>query len=300
MTLTSNSDEPHDTPHPVTPAQPWWQKWKQLFCKPARSGIHSREALIEEIRQAYKKGLIAADALGMIEGVMQVDHLQARNIMLARSQIQFIQRDSSFREILQQVMESGHSRYPVIDENRDDIVGILHAKDLLKSIGKENEFDIDDILRPPLYSSETQRLNELLTEFKKSRTHMAIIVDEYGGISGLVTIEDVLEQIVGQIDDEHDIDDKPNIQKLDEQHYSVNALTPIEEFNQYFKASENTDTFDTIGGLITHRMGRIPRQSEQLETADFTYTVVSCDGRRIKMLEVTPRSADSTTDKKTQ
>ncbi len=286
MTLTTNSAKPDKQTEHSKKTKSWWKK---LFCKPSRQGINNREELIDEIRRAQSKGLIAADALGMIEGVMQVDHLQSRNIMLARSQIQFIHRDSSYREILQQVMESGHSRYPVIDESRDDIDGILHAKDLLKYIGKEDEFIIDDILRPPLYSSETQRLNELLTEFKKSRNHMAVIVDEYGGISGLVTIEDVLEQIVGQIDDEHDVDEKPNIQKLENNLYNVNALTPVEEFNLYFHANEDTQPFDTIGGLVTHRMGRIPHQSEQLVTQDFTFTVLSSDGRRIQLLEVAPR-----------
>ncbi len=276
----------------------WYKGWKQLFCKAPKPSINSQDDLIDEIRLAHRKGLIAADALGMIEGVMQVDHLQSRNIMLARSQIQFIHRDSSYREILQQVLQSGHSRYPVIDENRDDIDGILHAKDLLKYIGKEDEFSIDDILRPPLYASETQRLNELLTEFKKSRNHMAVIVDEYGGISGLVTIEDVLEQIVGQIDDEHDVDEKPNIQRIDNKIYNVNALTPVEEFNHYFNVTESTEPFDTIGGLVTHRMGKIPRQSEQLVTQNFTFTVLSSDGRRIQLLQVEPhftQPADTST-----
>ena len=260
--------------------------WKKLFSKPKEWSIRTRSDLINEIRLAESKGLIEADELGMIEGVMQVDHLQARDIMLSRSQIQFIHRDDSYREILKQVLKSGHSRYPVVDENRDDIDGILHAKDLLKFIGDEGAFKIDNILRPPLYAPETQRLDELLTEFKKSRNHMAVIIDEYGGLSGLITIEDVLEQIVGEIDDEHDVDEKPNIQKRDLGTYSVNALTPVEEFNSYFEANEELSPFDTIGGLVTHKMGKIPQQGEQLSTPNFTFTVLTSDGRRIQLLEV--------------
>ena len=262
--------------------------WEKLFPQADGHTINTRTDLINEIRLAESKGLIEADELGMIEGVMQVDHLQARDIMLSRSQIEFIHRDSSYHEILKQVLKSGHSRYPVIDESRDDIEGILHAKDLLKFIGKDKQFAIDDIIRPPLYAPETRRLDELLTEFKNNRNHMAVIIDEYGGISGLITIEDVLEQIVGEIDDEHDVDEKPNIQKRDNGVFTVNALTPIEEFNRYFNAHEDVSPLDTIGGSVTHRMGKIPQQTETLTTKDFKFTVLTSDGRRIQLLEVAP------------
>lgn len=256
--------------------------------EPSSATINSREQLIDEIRLAKTNDLIAADALSMMEGVMEVDHLQSRDIMLSVSQIQFIHRDNSFHEILAQVLESGHSRYPVNDENRDDIDGILHAKDLLKYIGNEEAFIIDDVIRPPLYSPETQRLNELLTEFKKSRNHMAVIVDEYGGISGLVTMEDILEQIVGEIDDEHDREEVPNIHRSDNNLYTVNALTPIKEFNGYFNANEEVSQFDTIGGLVSQRIGKIPNPNEKLITSEFKYTVLTSDGRRIQSLEVEP------------
>ena len=256
--------------------------------EPRSATISSREELIDEVRLAKTNDLIAADALSMIEGVMEVDHLQSRDIMLSVSQIQFIHRDNSFHEILSQVLESGHSRYPVNDENRDDIDGILHAKDLLKYIGNEDAFIIDDVIRPPLYSPETQRLNELLTEFKKSRNHMAVIVDEYGGISGLVTMEDILEQIVGEIDDEHDREEVPNIHRSDNNLYTVNALTPIKEFNGYFNANEEVSQFDTIGGLVSQRIGKIPNPNEKLITSEFKYTVLTSDGRRIQSLEVEP------------
>ena len=266
----------------------------------ASATISSREELIDEVRLAKTNDLIAADALSMIEGVMEVDHLQSRDIMLSVSQIQFIHRDNSFHEILAQVLESGHSRYPVNDENRDDIDGILHAKDLLKYIGNEDAFNIDDVIRPPLYSPETQRLNELLTEFKKSRNHMAVIVDEYGGISGLVTMEDILEQIVGEIDDEHDREEVPNIHRSNNNLYTVNALTPIKEFNSYFNASEEVSQFDTIGGLVSQRIGKIPNPNEKLITSDFKYTVLTSDGRRIQSLEVEPLFTMKNIDSKDQ
>ena len=283
---TTKQESNKDSSTSSTEKPPSW--WKQLFKKPIERVISTRSDLINEIRKAETKGLIEADELGMIEGVMQVDHLQARDIMISRSQIKFIHRDSSFSEILKQVLKSGHSRYPVIDDNKDDVEGILHAKDLLKFIGKDKKFVIGDILRDTLHAPETQRVDELLTEFKKSRNHMAVIVDEYGGISGLVTIEDVLETIVGEIDDEHDVEEKPNIQKRSKNLFIVNALTPVEEFNEYFHVNEDLDPFDTIGGLITHRIGRIPQQAEYITTTDFKFTVLSSDGRRIQLLEVIP------------
>ncbi len=292
MELTTNNDKPPkvlDKEHKNTKHS----LWQKLFKPTIERTVSTRADLINEIRLAESNGLIQADELGMIEGVMQVDHLQARDIMLSRSQIEFIHRDSSYREILRHVLKSGHSRYPVIDDSRDDIEGILHAKDLLKYIDKDKEFCIDDIIRPPLYAPETQRLDELLTEFKKSRNHMAVIVDEYGGISGLITIEDVLEQIVGEIDDEHDVDEKPNIQERGNNVFTVNALTPIDEFNSYFNANEDLSTFDTIGGSVTHRIGKIPQQAEELTTAEFKFTVLTSDGRRIQLLEVKPLSKTS-------
>ena len=266
----------------------WIKSWKKNMGDHDNSNhsLTTKSQLTDTIRQAHQDGLIANEALGMIEGVMQVDQLQARNVMLTRSQVKFIQRDSNFKDILNQVLESGHSRYPVIDENKDDIDGILHAKDLLKFLGNEESFQIDDIIRPPIFASDTQRLNKLLAEFRKSRNHMAMIIDEYGGLSGIVTIEDILEQIVGEIDDEHDKTEKPNIQASSQGLYSVNALTHITEFNDYFSVSLNSNQVDTIGGFVTHHMGKIPHQSEQLQYRDFVFTVLSSDGRRIQLLEV--------------
>ncbi|MCK5725996.1 MAG: CBS domain-containing protein [Thiotrichaceae bacterium] len=273
-------------PAPSLLSKDWWKKFINNNPEDQRHPVTTKLQLTDTIRRAHNDGLIANEALGMIEGVMQVDQLQARNVMLTRSQVNFIQRDSNFKDILNQVLDTGHSRYPVIDENKDDIDGILHAKDLLKFLGDEQSFDIDDIIRPPIFASETQRLNKLLSEFKKSRNHMAMIIDEYGGLSGIVTIEDILEQIVGQIDDEHDKTEKPNIQSNGDRLYTVNALTHLTEFNTFFDSQLESGHFDTIGGFVTHLIGKIPHQSEQLFHNDFTFTVLSSDGRCIQLLEV--------------
>lgn len=282
-----------DTNKEPEPPSTWrqkWRRWHSFFRRNENPNtcVDNRSSLIEAIRSSHKDGIIAEDSLGMIEGVMQIDNLQTRDIMIARTQITFIQRDNSYREILKQVLKSGHSRYPVIDESHDDIDGILHVKDLLKYIGCEESFKIDDILRKANHVPESQRLNHLLTRFRKSRNHMAIVIDEYGSVSGLVTIEDILEQIVGDIDDEYDVEEKPNIQGRKDNIFTINALTPVAEFNEYFASNLTTDLMDTIGGLVTHKIGKIPQQGELLTTNDFEFKVLSSDGRRIQLLEVQP------------
>jgi len=223
----------------------------------------------------------------MIEGVMQVDNLQVRDIMIPRANIRFLHMDDSYRKILEVVLDAGHSRYPVFDADRDDVEGILLAKDLLKYAGKESSFDIDDVIRRPTFVPESQKLNTLLSEFRNSRNHMAVVVDEYSGTSGLVTIEDVLEQIVGDIDDEHDdIDEKLNIRDQGDGRFTVQANTEVEEFNAYFESKMSIDAFDTIGGLVTKTAGRIPRQGEEIDLHPFLFKVLHSDGRRIKLLEV--------------
>ncbi len=223
----------------------------------------------------------------MIEGVMQVDSLQVRDVMIPRSNIQFLHLDDNFHDILKVVMQAGHSRYPVFDEDRDDVEGILLAKDLLKYVGNEDAFDIDDILRRPIIVPESQKLDILLSSFRNSRNHMAIVVDEYAGTSGVITIEDVLEQIVGEIDDEHDhIDDKLNIRAQKEGRFIVQASTEIEEFNDYFSSSFSVDKFDTVGGLVTQKSGKIPQQGNEITLAPFQFKVLRSDARRVQLLEV--------------
>lgn len=266
------------------PPRPWWQRWlKEHFslC------IDNRQELIDELHNAHKKGLIKNDSVGMIEGVLQIEQRQARDIMIPRSHITFLHRDDPFQVLVDKVLETRHSRYPVYDENRDDFDGILLTKDLLSYIGKEHTFDIDDILLSANVVPESKPLQGLLLDFRKTRKHMAIVVNEYSSVSGIVTIEDVLEQIVGEIDDEHDlVDDKVYIKKHTDKHYSVDALTPIDEFNDYFDAKLKTDQFDTIGGIVMNRLGKIPQQGEELTLKPFLFQITRSDGRRILSMDV--------------
>ena len=264
--------------------RPWYQRWVR-----STIGTHvtSREELIAELRQSQNSNIISSESLSMIEGVMQVDNLQARDIMIPRANIRFLHLDDSYHDILATVLDAGHSRYPVFDVNRDDVEGILLAKDLLKYVGEEKSFDIDDILRPASFVPESQNLNTLLSQFRNSRNHMAIVVDEYSGTAGVVTIEDVLEQIVGDIDDEHDdIDDKNNILDQGDDRFTVKANTEIEDFNEYFKCNLPLGKFDTIGGLVSQKAGKIPEQGEEVTLSPFLFKVLRCDGRKIQLLEV--------------
>ena len=264
--------------------RPWWQKW---FRSIIDISVHTREELVDVLRQSQKNNIIATESLSMIEGVMQVDKLLARDIMIPRANIHFLHLDDSYHEILKTVMDSGHSRYPVFDVNKDDVEGILLAKDLLKYVGNEDSFDIDDIIRVPSFVPESQKLNTLLSQFRNSRNHMAIVVDEYSGTSGLVTIEDVLEQIVGNIDDEHDdVDEKLNIRAQQDGRFTVQANTELEEFNAYFKCDMPSSSYDTIGGLVSQKAGKIPQQGEEITLISFNFKVLRSDGRRIKLLEV--------------
>ncbi|MCF6189455.1 MAG: CBS domain-containing protein [Cocleimonas sp.] len=264
--------------------RPWYQRWiRNTFdiC------VSNREELINELRQSQKNAIISSESLSMIEGVMQVDNLQVRDIMIPRANIRFIHLDDSYHDILATVMDAGHSRYPVFDADRDDVEGILLAKDLLNYVAKEGNFDIDDILRPASFVPESQNLNTLLSQFRNSRNHMAIVVDEYSGTSGVVTIEDVLEQIVGDIDDEHDdVDDKKNILDQGDGRYTVKANTEIEEFNEYFECNMSVGKFDTIGGLVSQKAGKIPKQGEEVMLTPFKFKVLRSDGRKIQLLEI--------------
>lgn len=262
----------------------WWHKWIRSTLD---TSVINHDELTSELRQAQKNNIIGSEALGMIEGVMQVDNLQVRDIMIPRSNIQFLHHDDSFHDILKVVMKAGHSRYPVFDEDRDDVEGILLAKDLLKYVGNEKAFDIDDILRHPIVVPESQKLDILLRSFRNSRNHMAIVVDEYAGTSGVITIEDVLEQIVGEIDDEHDhVDDRLNIRAQKEGRFTVQASTEIDEFNEYFSANLSDDKFATIGGLVTQKHGNIPQQGDDILLESFQFTVLRSDARRVQLLEV--------------
>jgi magnesium and cobalt transporter len=251
-----------------------------------------RAELAEELREAGRRGLIEADALSMIEGVLKVADLQVRDIMVPRSQMVVLDREDPPEKLLPVIVGSGHSRFPVIGEDRDQVVGILLAKDLLRYFGEGGsaEFDMREVLRPAVFVPESKRLNVLLKEFRVSRNHMAVVVDEYGGVSGLVTIEDVIEEIVGDIADEYDIEEDQTIRRDGERQYTVHALARIEDFNEYFDTRFSDEEFDTIGGLVMHQFGRLPKRGEAVTIDGFDFKVLRSDRRRIDLLRVTSPS----------
>jgi magnesium and cobalt transporter len=248
-----------------------------------------RSELVDELREASARGLIDADALAMIEGVLAVADLQVRDIMVPRSQMVVMQRDEPIEALLPAIVESGHSRFPVIGEDRDQVVGLLLAKDLLRYFGDHPraDFDIRELLRPAVFVPESKRLNVLLKEFRVSRNHMAIVVDEYGGVSGLVTIEDVIEEIVGEIADEYDIEEDQTIRREGDRQFAVHALARIGDFNEYFGTQFSDEEFDTIGGLVMHQFGRLPRRGETVTIDGLEFRVLRSDRRRIDLLRVT-------------
>ena len=258
------------------------------------------EQLLDMLRAVEHKSVFDSDALAMIEGVLQVDDMQVRDIMIPRSQVVVLARDASPDVLLRAIVESGHSRFPVIGESRDEVVGILLAKDLLLYAFERNDgrFNVRDLLRPAIFIPESKRLNVLLKEFRSSRNHMAIVVDEYGGVAGMVTIEDVLEQIVGEIEDEHDVEEEDTIRKHSEAHYTIKALTPVEDFNDYFKLSFSDEEFDTIGGLVVHQIGHLPKRGERVIIGNLLFKVLRADSRRVHMLQLTllPKSVEHPVD----
>ncbi|MCB1826881.1 MAG: CBS domain-containing protein [Coxiellaceae bacterium] len=245
-----------------------------------------RKQLIEVLHDAKDRHLLDADALTMIEGVLNVSEMKVRDVMVPRPQMVVVEEDTDPKAALPTVVRSGHSRFPVIGESRDQIVGILLAKDLLKT--NEGTNTIHDLLRPATFIPESKRLDVLLKEFRLNRNHMAIVVDEYGGIAGLVTIEDVLEQIVGDIVDEYDsAEQEPFIKQLSDLEYSVKALTPIDEFNEYFNTDYSHEDFDTVGGLILHKFSHFPKPGETISFDDFKIKIIHASSRGIQLIKVT-------------
>ena len=254
----------------------------------------SQEKLLSVLRDSEQRHIINPDALSMIEGVIQVSEMQVREIMLPRTQMIVINQDQTPAEFLPTVIESTHSRFPVLGDTQDEIIGILLAKDLLTYLAsnENGKFNIRDILRPAVFIPESKRLNVLLTEFRSNRNHMAIVADEYGGVSGLITIEDVLEQIVGEIEDEFDIDEDVFIHKYSNSTYTVKALTPIEEFNEYFGLEYENNEFDTIGGLVMRRFGHVPKRGETITIDKFRFQVLRADNRQLHLLQAFKLNSD--------
>lgn len=283
------SDDPSSSHSAANPGRSnersWLDRLLQTF---SNSEPKSQEELLQIIKEAARNHVLDPEALEIIEGALGVSHLQVREIMVPRSQMVVIKCDEKPREFLPKVIESGHSRFPVIGESMDEIKGILLAKDLLPLILEPREgFNLAEILRPANIIPESKRLNVLLKEFREKRYHMALVIDEYGGVSGLVTIEDILEEIVGDIEDETDDDEEDFIRQVAERDFILKALTPIEDFNEYFKASFSDDEFDTIGGILTHAFGHMPIRNEVVELDGFTFRVLYADNRQIHLVRLT-------------
>ncbi|GAB3680298.1 HlyC/CorC family transporter [Salinisphaera aquimarina] len=256
-----------------------------------------RDELVAVLTEAQENDLLDVDALWMMQGVLKVSELQVRDIMIPRSQMVVVESDDNAAEILPIAIESGHSRFPVIGESRDEVVGILLAKDMLQLAGSDEEragFEIGQVLRPAVYVPESKRVNVLLKEFKASRNHMAVVVDEYGGVAGLVTIEDALEQIVGEIDDEYDQAEGAFILRQEKNRFQIRSLTPVDEFNKYFGSQFSDEDFDTIGGLVVHEFGHMPKRGETTVIDRFQFNVQRADSRRIHLFQMTvlPEAAE--------
>jgi len=247
-----------------------------------------REELLELLRDAHARKIFDADTLQMVEGAFQVVEMRVRDIMVPRAQMVVLEDDASFEEMLPVIIKSGHSRFPVISEDKDNVVGVLLAKDLLRHATEKSSqtFSLNDIIRPVTITPETKRLNVLLKEFRAERNHMAIVMDEYGGVAGLVTIEDVLEEIVGEIDDEHDRDEDQHIRDNGDGRYTVRALTPIEEFNEALGTNFSDEEFDTIGGLLMQHIGHMPKNGEMAVINDCQFRIMVADSRRIHLMQV--------------
>src|ERR671923_2705229 len=246
-----------------------------------------REELVRLLRSAYSRNLLDADALSIIEGALTVSEMQVRDIMVPRAQVAFTDINEPVETFVKQVIATAHSRFPVIDQNRDDVIGVLLAKDLLRFYAGEEEFNVREMLRPAVFVPEAKRLNVLLREFRASRNHMAIVIDEYGGVAGLVTIEDVLEQIVGDIEDEYDFDEaSDNILPEPGGRYRVKALTQIADLNATLATSLPDDTADTVGGLVISHLGRLPKRGETVVIEGVRFQVLLADSRRVYTLLV--------------
>jgi len=263
-----------------------FKNWIQRHYGKKNKPDEERTELIDQLRNAQANGLIDADALSMIEGVFQVNQLCARDILLPRAQIDWIDVNSPLKDVIRDVIAAAHSRYPVFDGSRDQVIGILLAKDLLRQASEKN-FQIRDWLRPAVFIPESKRLGVLLKDFKNNRNHLAMVVDEYGGIAGMITIEDVIEQIVGEIEDEHDIDEEAdNISSMANGDYRVKGLTELDQFNQMIGASFEDSEVETVAGLVIHHLGRVPKFGERIRIDGIEFEVQRADPRQIHILVV--------------
>ena len=275
------SDDAHSTNGSGT--RTWLDRLSQVL----QGDPQDREELLTLLRDAQQRGLFGADALTMIEGVLQVSEMQVRDIMVPRSRMVVLERDTKPDAMLPAIIGSGHSRFPVVGDSRDEVVGILLAKDLLRAYAEDStdRFRVREYLRPPVFVPESKRLNVLLKEFRASRNHMAVVVNEYGGVAGMITIEDVIEQIVGEIEDEHDVDEGSYILEHDGQ-FTVKAITPVEEINEALKTGFDAEETDTIGGVVMNAFGHMPKRDESIVLDGLKFTVLRSDNRRIYLLRI--------------
>ena len=260
----------------------WFERLKQFI----QDEPQTKEDLIHLLRHAETRSLIDADTLTMIEGVMLFAQMKVRDIMLPKKQMACIPHDSTLQQAITIITESGHSRFPVTNDGKNDVIGTLHAKDLLRFQNQEtDDFDLLDLIRQTTFVPESKRLDSLLAEFRVNRNHMAIVVDEYGAVSGFVTLEDIIEQIIGDIADEFDIDEEAYIKTHGDKSYIIKAHTPIETVNETLKTNFSEETYDTIGGIIMANLGHLPKRGEQIIINGFTFKIINADARRIKLLE---------------
>ena len=269
----------------------WIEKITQIFS----SNPKSRKDITDFLHSARENSLLDNDEFTIIEGAMEVTDMQVREVMIPRSQMTIVRIDESPEQFLANVIQSGHSRFPVVGETNDDILGILHAKDLLPLVisNSHEVFSISEYLRPVHKVPESKRLTNLLKDFRETRNHMAIVFDEYGGVSGLITIEDVLEEIVGEIKDEFDVASDTTIKKLGTNDYIIKALTPIDDFNEQFNTQLDDNAFDTIAGLITQKVGHVPQRNESITIDRFQFKVLHADNRRLHLLRLRVLEQDS-------
>jgi len=251
----------------------------------------NKKDIIDLLKTGFDRGYIEPESYSIIQGGLTVSEMQVRDIMIPRSQMTIVPYSHQIKDMLGPIIESQHSRFPVIGEDDDEVLGILLAKDLLPLLAQNKDrVDMRELLRPAVFIPQSKRLNALLKEFRESRNHMAIVVDEYGAVDGLVTIEDVLEQIVGDIADEHDFEDEHYIKNAKAGHFLVKAITPIDDFNEHFESKFDENEFDTIGGLVIHEFGRLPKRNEHIQFGGFVFRILNSDNRSVRLLQVTPRN----------
>jgi len=286
-----SEEQPSDSEKDTKTQRSWVERLGQAL----QGELKDREQLMAVLNEAHKNNVIDHEAFSMIDGALQVAEMQVRDIMLPRSQMIVLEMDLTEEELLDTVVVSAHSRFPVIGDSKDEVVGILLAKDLLPHfIGdSDKKLNVREILRPAVFIPESKRLNVLLKEFKSTRNHIAIVVDEYGGVAGMVTIEDVLEQIVGEIEDEHDFDEDTYIFEHAKDRATVKAITPLEDFNKHFGTKFTDDEFDTIGGIVMHALGHVPKRGESVIIDNLEYKILRSTNRRISLLEIFPYSVES-------